>query len=104
MSRGARAFEELLRAAARRGQRIVHVFGHTHWTDVFELDAEHRRFVRWERARLEEGPQAIDGRVALVNTPSASHATIPLRRDRGVGFTLLELGDGAPLVDVRRFR
>jgi hypothetical protein len=104
MSRGSRAFESLLRAAAHRGQRVLHVFGHTHWTDVFELDAEHRRFVRWERARLAAGPQRIDGRVALVNTPSASHATVPIRRgDRGHGFTLLELRDEAVLLDVRRY-
>jgi hypothetical protein len=96
MSRGGRALEALLRGAAKRDQRVVHLTGHTHWIEVFELDADARRFVRWDHRRLDEGPRAIAGRVALVNSQSATHAGFPFKQNsRGHGFTRLFLDERA---------
>ena len=40
MREGRAQFEELLLAAAARGQRVLHLAGHTHWSDVFESQPE----------------------------------------------------------------
>jgi Icc-related predicted phosphoesterase len=93
MRRGARELEALLKRAACRGQRVLHLCGHTHWTDVFELDGTTREFRRWSRERLLRGASAIVGRAALINSPSATLPSLK-RSDPGAGITLLELGSG----------
>lgn len=107
MSRGSRAFEELLRTAARRGQRVLHLAGHTHWMEVFELDAEGKRFMRWDHRRI--GPQGqplttAGAPVALINTQSASHSGIPLKRNgQGYGFVRILLDAEAPQIHFHRY-
>ena len=79
--RGGRAFERVLLRAAGRGQRVLHLSGHTHWTDLYELQT-HRgdAFVRWDHAQFEAGPQTILGNAALINTQSATHSGVGRRR------------------------
>jgi predicted phosphodiesterase len=104
MGRGARAFEDLLQISAKRGQRVVHLTGHTHWTEVFELDPESGRFTRWDHRRFDLGAQAIEQPVALVNSQSASHGGIPFKRNsRGHGFTRLFLDENLPRVEFHRY-
>ena len=104
MGRGTRAFEDLLRDAGDRSQRVLHLTGHTHWTDVFELDSETRRFVRWDHKRLGRGPHDVAGHVVLINSQSASHSGIPTKKTgRGHGYTVITLGDGAPQLDFHRY-
>ncbi|HRI52676.1 MAG TPA: metallophosphoesterase [Pseudomonadota bacterium] len=108
MSRGSRAFEELLRNAARRGQRVLHLAGHTHWMEVFELDAEGKRFMRWDHRRIGAEGQPITtpvAPVALVNTQSASHSGIPLKRNGlGYGFVRIVLDTAeAPKIHFHRY-
>lgn len=96
MGRGARAFEDLLRGAGRRGQRVLYLSGHTHWVEVFELDADARRFIRWDHRSLGEEPRPLAAPVALVNSQSATHAGFPFKKNsRGHGFTRLLLDEGA---------
>ena len=108
MSRGSRAFEELLRTAARRGQRVLHLAGHTHWMEVFELDAEGKRFMRWDHRRIGPEAQPITTQiapVALVNTQSASHSGIPLKRNGlGYGFVRIVLDTAeSPQIHFHRY-
>jgi hypothetical protein len=84
--------------AARRVQRVVYLSGHTHWVDVFELDAQARRFVRWDHSHLDERPRRLIGKVALVNSQSATHAGLPFKANsRGHGFTRLILDEATHL-------
>ena len=104
MARGTRAFEELLRRAARRGQRVIHLAGHTHWMEVFELDAEGQRFMRWDHRRIGPDAQTITTPVALINTQSASHSGIPIKRTGlGYGFVRLLLDAAAPQIHFHRY-
>jgi hypothetical protein len=101
MRDGAAAFERLLLQAAERGQRVLHLAGHTHWSDLFEArpDGAALKFVRWPDDTANGVLQAIRGKAALVTTQAASHAGITLKPSaRGFGFTFLVLGDGAPRV------
>lgn len=104
MRRGTRAFEELLRDAARRGQRVLHLAGHTHWMEVFELDAEGQRFMRWDHRRIGPDPQPITTPVALINTQSASHSGIPIKRTgKGYGFVRILLDSTEPRIHFHRY-
>lgn len=104
MSRGTRAFEELLRSAARRGQRVLHLAGHTHWMEVFELDAEGQRFMRWDHRRIGPEAQSITTPVALINTQSASHSGIPIKRTgQGYGFVRILLDATEPQLHFHRY-
>jgi hypothetical protein len=104
---GATAFERVLLDAASRGQRVLHLAGHTHWNDVFEskVDPKHGlEFVRWDHARLGAEPQEVTGKACLITTQSCSHTTYP-RKDngKGYGFAWLTLGDQDPILNFHRY-
>jgi hypothetical protein len=92
MRDGHAELEQLLLDAAARGQRVLHLSGHTHWSDLFE--AQSGRFVHWPDGTLPRTLTSIHGKAALVTTQAATHAgPWPKRSARGYGFTLLVLGD-----------
>ena len=110
MRRGARAFERVLLDAAP-GLQVIHLAGHTHWSDLFEADAPKgqrpERFHRWAAESLSPCPQPLHGQVSLITTQSASHSSFPFRRNgQGYGFTWLWLwlGEAAPQVAFMRYR
>jgi hypothetical protein len=92
MVHGSAAFEERLRRAAAGGLRVLHLSGHTHWSDVFEcVDAGCQRFERWPFDRLGTA-RAVRGNLALINAPSATFPGLPtLAHARRFGFVLLDL-------------
>lgn len=99
MRDGRRGFEHMMLAAAARGQRVIHLAGHTHWSDVFEAEPEGGRlaFERWPDGRGDGHLTAIHGKAAIVNTQAATHAGPRVKPSaRGYGFTYLVLGDGDP--------
>lgn len=107
MRRGATAFEQVLIDAAR-GLRLIHLAGHTHWSDLFEASASRgqrpARFHRWPADTLGPCPQPLHGQVSLITTQSASHTTFPFRRNgKGYGFTWLLLGQSREQVAFMRF-
>jgi hypothetical protein len=105
MREGHDAFEHMLLEAAARGQRVLHLAGHTHWNDVFEATERPGglRFVRWPDGTGDTRPIAIHGKAAIVNTQAATHAgPWPKASARGYGFTLLTLGDGDPELSFHR--
>jgi hypothetical protein len=90
---GGDAFEAMLLDAAARGQRVVHLAGHTHWSDVYVSGDGPFGFARWPAP----SPcwRTIPAAVALVTTQSASQAGWPLRTSaHGHGFAELMLDDG----------
>jgi hypothetical protein len=92
MRDGHAELEQLLLDAAARGQRVLHLSGHTHWSDLFE--AQSGRFVHWPDGTLPRTLTPIHAKAALVTTQAATHAgPWPKRSARGYGFTLLVLGD-----------
>lgn len=108
MQRGATAFEQVLLDAAR-GLRVIHLAGHTHWSDLFEASAPSgqrpERFHRWPAQALSPCRQPLRGQVSLITTQSASHTTFPFRRNgQGYGFTWLLLGEPSQQVRFMRFR
>jgi hypothetical protein len=94
MRSGALAFEAMVLAAAAAGQRVLHLAGHTHWSDVFEArsDGGALHFVRWPA--LPERPTPIAGPAALITVQSASHPGVIKESARGWGFCEILLGDG----------
>jgi hypothetical protein len=85
---------------------VLHLAGHTHWSDVFEArptDKGPIDFTRWPPVAPEQ-PVEIVGRAAMVTTQSASHSGVTMRPNaRGWGFTLLTLDGGDPVVEFRRY-
>ena len=84
-------------------QRVVHLAGHTHWSDVFEAragsDGKTLQFERWLETRLSPCATPIAGKAALVTTQAATHAGIFFKpTGQGYGFAWLELTDGAVTV------
>lgn len=102
MRDGRRAFERMMLQAAARGQRVLHLAGHTHWSDVFEAEREgdgRLDFARWPDGRGDGRLTAIHGKAAIVNTQAATHAGTALKPSaHGYGFTLVLLGDGDPRI------
>ncbi|HEX6836209.1 MAG TPA: metallophosphoesterase [Polyangia bacterium] len=97
MREGRAEFEQLLLDAAAQGLRVLHLAGHTHWSDVFEARPEARglAFERWPDGEGDGKLTPIHGRAALVTTQAATHAgPWPKPSARGYGFTYLVLGDG----------
>lgn len=95
MIAGARELEELLLAAATRQQRVLHISGHTHWSDVFVAlrSGQGMEFSRWAHDKL-FCPRSLDGTVAMVNAPSATVITFPtIHHGRNFGFVELHLDD-----------
>ena len=107
MRDGHTQFEQLLLDAAARGQRVLHLAGHTHWSDVFEAQTRRGRqklgFQRWPDGTGNDTLTPIHGKAALVTTQAATHAgPWPKASARGFGFTYLVLGDGDPRVSFHR--
>lgn len=107
MRRGASAFEHVLLDAAP-SLRLIHLAGHTHWSDLFEASAPSgqrpERFHRWPADTLGPCLQPLHGQVSLITTQSASHSSFPFRRNgKGYGFTWLLLDEAMPQVSFMRF-
>jgi Icc-related predicted phosphoesterase len=99
MKAGSRELEKVLLDAAARGQRVVHLAGHTHWSDVFE--DKDGRFVRWRK--LSPCMKPIEGRAALITTQAAGHPGVSFKESAyGWGFTELML-DGDVKVAFHRY-
>lgn len=100
---GNRDFESVLQHAATQGQRIYHLAGHTHWTDVFELQAG--RFQRWPFAKLSPCPTALHSNLGLITTQAAGHGGLYTKANaRGWGYSMLTLrADGQALLSSYRF-
>jgi hypothetical protein len=99
MKSGSRELEQVLLDAAARGQRVLHLAGHTHWSDVFE--DKDGRFVRWRK--LSPCMKPIEGRAALITTQAAGHPGVSFKESAyGWGFTELML-DGDVKVAFHRY-
>ena len=97
MREGRAEFEKLLLDAAARGQRVLHLAGHTHWNDVFAAEPEGGAlaFERWADGTGDGKLTPIHSKAAMVTTQAATHAgPWPKASARGFGFTYLVLGDG----------
>ena len=93
MRTGVRPFEELLVSASQR-LRVIHLSGHTHWSDVYETSPAPGpiRFSRWPAQALTPTPRDLSGRVALITVQAAAHTTFGRRKNgTGHGFAWLEL-------------
>ncbi len=103
MKWGAAELERIMLDAAARGQRVLHLSGHTHWSDLFE-DRD-GRFVRWRK--LSPCLQPIEGKAALITTQAAGHSGISFKESaHGWGFTELILDanvDRPPRVAFHRY-
>ena len=99
-------FERLILDAAVRGQRVLHLAGHTHWSDTFEAmtasTGEGLAFRRWPSPG---GSCAtpIPGNAALITTQSATHPSPLKESGAGWGYALVTLGEGAPTLERIRF-
>jgi hypothetical protein len=94
MDHGGDAIEAMLLDAGASGRRVLHLAGHTHWSDVFESQASTRgpRFERWPA--LSPCPRVVTGDAALVTTQSASEAGFFAKTSgHGYGFAELWLDD-----------
>jgi hypothetical protein len=90
MNRGGGELEAMLLAAGASGQRVIHLSGHTHWSDVYEADAA--GFARWPA--LSPCPRVVRANAALVTTQSASESGFFVKPSaHGYGFAELWLGD-----------
>ena len=94
MRDGGAQLEAMILAAAATGQRVIHLSGHTHWSDVYEAEAGPHglRFARW--AALSPCPRVVHGNAALVTTQSASEAGLFVKTSaHGYGFAELWLDE-----------
>jgi Icc-related predicted phosphoesterase len=99
MKWGAVELEKLLLEAASRGQRVLHLAGHTHWSDLFEEQGG--RFVRWRQ--LSPCMKPIAGKAALITTQAAGHPGVTFKESaQGWGFTEILL-DGDAQVAFHRY-
>jgi hypothetical protein len=106
MRNGAAEFESLLFDAAARGQRVLHLAGHTHWSDVFEVRAgvRGRYFARWPTEQLSPCPRALASDVAIITTQAASHSGVATKANaRGYGYSMITLGEPMPEIEFIRF-
>jgi hypothetical protein len=99
MDQGRAEFERLLIDGGRRGLQVLHLAGHTHWSDVFDLVPEGRRlnFRPWRD--LSPCLRPLRTPVGIVTTQAASHAGVSGKTNaRGYGFSVIELGGHVPRV------
>ena len=98
-----RPFEELLLSASRQ-LRVIHLSGHTHWSDVYEANPQPGpiRFSRWPAQALTPSLRPLSGRVALVTVQAAAHTTFRLcKNGSGHGYAWLELTETPRLAFIR---
>lgn len=87
MTDNAAQLETIMRAAAARGQRVAHLAGHTHWSDLFVDAASGYRRVGVDDLVC---GVPLDEPLALVTAPSATRITFPtLAHGRAYGFAQL---------------
>ncbi len=99
MDRGGADFERLLLEGGRKGLQVLHLAGHTHWSDVFDLVSKGRRlsFLPWRD--LSPCLRPLKTPVGIVTTQAAAHAGVAGKKNaRGYGFSLIELGGVVPRV------
>lgn len=99
MDQGRAEFERLLIDGGRQGLQVLHLAGHTHWSDVFDLVPKGKRmsFLPWRDASPCLRP--LNGSVGIVTTQAAAHAGVSGKKNaRGYGFSLIELGGQVPRV------
>jgi hypothetical protein len=101
MKWGAEALERLILAAAREGQMVLHLAGHTHWSDVFE-STDGKSFKRWRE--LSPCLTPIAGRAAMITTQAAGHPGVTFKESaHGWGFTVLVLEGERAAVAFHRY-
>jgi|GEM_PF-3444152 len=99
MRNGGPALERAMLTTATDQFPILHVAGHTHWSDVFERGSD-GNFHRWPSLSACNKPL---GNAALVTTQAAAHSGLPFKDNaRGWGFTVINL-DHTAEVAFRRF-
>jgi len=106
MKHGHAELERILLDAAARGQRVLHLAGHTHWSDCFEAHKTDKGycFARSPLASLPPCPTPIGSRAALITTQAADHSGIPIKDNaRGWGFTELLLDGTTTRVAFHRY-
>ncbi len=91
MYRGGSELETVLLDAARARRRVLHLSGHTHWSDEFDATPDGAGFTRRPFEAL-ACPHALDGTVAMVNAPSSTFVTFrAVRHGVHAGFVVLDL-------------
>jgi hypothetical protein len=104
MRDGAREFEQLLLEAAGLGQRVVHLAGHTHWSDLFEAVEVAGRLDFRRRTVLPMESSPLQGRAAIINTQSATHPGVVSKvNGHGFGFAVVDLDSDGAAVRYRQF-
>ncbi len=99
MDQGRAEFERLMIDGGRQGLQVLHLAGHTHWSDVFDLVPRGKRmsFLPWRDASPCLRP--LLGSVGIVTTQAAAHAGVSGKKNaRGYGYSLIELGGEFPRV------
>jgi len=99
MDQGRAEFERLMIDGGRQGLQVLHLAGHTHWSDVFDLVPRGKRmsFLPWRDASPCLRP--LRGSVGIVTTQAAAHAGVSGKKNaRGYGYSLIELGGEFPRV------
>lgn len=99
MDKGGAELERLLIEGGRKGLQVLHLAGHTHWSDVFDLVPKGRRlsFLPWRD--LSPCLRPLRMPVGIVTTQAAAHAGVSGKKNaRGYGFSLIELGGDVPRV------
>jgi Icc-related predicted phosphoesterase len=100
---GAHELERSFLEAERTGARLVHLSGHTHWSDVFTSARDGLGFTRVPFARL-TCPNTFDAATVMVCAPSAARVTFQtLVHGRDFGFVHLLLGDKARTVQFQLY-
>ncbi len=91
---GGPAVEAAMLEAAGGGQRVLHLAGHTHWSDVFVAEP-----ARDGRLRFARAPLAPSTRAALITTQSTTKSGYPLKHGaRGFGYAELFLDEDLRLL------
>jgi hypothetical protein len=92
MHAGGRELERIMLDGAARGRRLLHVAGHTHWSDLFVARRDASDF---ERVPFDElGCETPLGAASLINAPSATRISFhALRHGGAFGFVHLVLSD-----------
>jgi len=91
MYEGGKQLEQLFLEAGDAGQRILHLSGHTHWSDLFLARRGAKTFERVPFKQL-TCESHIDVPAMMVNAPSATRITFKeLTHGDAFGFVVLKL-------------